>query len=80
MNLEVKVPAAPTVKKYVGWMPVFYLLINYFVFILGLNIIPSVKKENRDTYKVNKNKLRKVLSKYLFFVGVKFSYLSIFHH
>ena len=50
-----------TVKKYVGWMPVFYLLINYFVFILGLNIIPSVKKENRDTYKVNKNKLRKVL-------------------
>ena len=50
-----------SVKKHVGWIPVFYLLINYFVFIIGLNIIPSVKKENRDTYKVNKNTLRKVL-------------------
>ena len=70
-----------TVKKHVGWIPVFYLLINYLVFIIGLNIIPSVKKENRDSYKVNKNTLWKVLYIIIFIavIGLFFKILDKFY-
>ena len=33
-----------TVKKHVGWIPVFYLLINYFVFIIRVKYHSICKK------------------------------------
>jgi len=48
------------VKHEMGWMPILFLIFNYVFFILGLKIIPVVKKEKRNIYKVNRLALKKV--------------------
>lgn len=49
------------VRHQIGFLPFFYLFLNYVFFILGLKIISPVKKENRLTYSVNSKVLKDIL-------------------
>jgi len=47
-------------KQEIGFLPFFYIFINYIAFLLGIKIISTIKKEKRVSFKLNKRLLAKV--------------------
>ncbi len=69
------------VKHELGWMPILFLIANYIFFIFGLKIIPAIKKDKRNTYKVNRKAVKKVLYVviYIAFIGFFFKIIDKFY-
>lgn len=59
-------------KHEMGWVPIVFLLLNYVFFLFGLKVIPAVKSERRNIYKVNRLALKKVLVIVIFLASVGF--------
>lgn len=52
------------IKQQIGFLPLFYLILNFIFFILGIKIISTVKKEKRQLF----NLKRKVLTKFIWVI------------